>query len=144
MTMTITIESQAARANDLAEYYSSLAANLRETSPSAEAPGVYWTDGTLYKVQISKSSGRPYAKREAPGSSWEYAPGVIYSLKACDLLTLDQAKAYGRATGVCVCCGRDLSDPVSVEAGIGPVCEARWYGTGARKARKATSAKAAA
>ena len=37
----------------------------------------------------------------------------------------------------------DLSDPVSVEAGIGPVCEKRWYGAAARNAR-IKAAKAAA
>lgn len=34
---------------------------------------------------------------------------------------------YGRKTGVCCCCGRALTDPQSVAAGIGPICEARWF-----------------
>ena len=42
------------------------------------------------------------------------------------------ARAYGRATGNCSCCGRDLSDPVSVFGGIGPVCLERLSGKGAR------------
>lgn len=33
---------------------------------------------------------------------------------------------YGRATGSCACCGRELTDPVSIEAGIGPVCAANF------------------
>jgi hypothetical protein len=29
-------------------------------------------------------------------------------------------------TGQCCCCGRELTDPVSVERGIGPICADRW------------------
>ncbi|UFW91072.1 DUF6011 domain-containing protein [Bradyrhizobium barranii] len=37
------------------------------------------------------------------------------------------AVAYGRRTGSCACCGRALTDPSSIERGIGPVC-AENYG----------------
>jgi len=33
--------------------------------------------------------------------------------------------AYGHRTGTCGVCGRRLSDPESVEAGIGPVCASK-------------------
>ncbi|MEY4932552.1 MAG: Ralstonia phage [Pseudomonadota bacterium] len=36
------------------------------------------------------------------------------------------AVAYGRRTGTCACCGRELTDPVSIEAGIGPICASKW------------------
>jgi len=39
---------------------------------------------------------------------------------------LDAAVQYGRETGNCACCGRLLTDPRSVELGIGPVCKDRW------------------
>lgn len=42
-------------------------------------------------------------------------------------LTLDEAKAFGHKTGVCINCGRTLTDPVSVENGIGPICAAGGY-----------------
>lgn len=29
---------------------------------------------------------------------------------------------HGRLTGSCACCGRTLTDPASIEAGIGPIC----------------------
>jgi hypothetical protein len=32
------------------------------------------------------------------------------------------AVRYGRLTGNCACCGRPLTDPKSVELGIGPIC----------------------
>jgi hypothetical protein len=36
--------------------------------------------------------------------------------------------AHGKATGSCGCCGRELTDPESIERGIGPVCitQAGW------------------
>jgi len=40
---------------------------------------------------------------------------------------LEAAKEYGRDTGTCMCCGRLLTDPKSIAAGIGPICEGRWF-----------------
>lgn len=37
------------------------------------------------------------------------------------------ARLSGLNTGVCCCCGRPLTDPVSVARGIGPICEGRWF-----------------
>lgn len=37
---------------------------------------------------------------------------------------------YGKETGSCGCCGRTLTDPISVRLGIGPICLDR-YGLGA-------------
>ena len=36
------------------------------------------------------------------------------------------AIAYGRETGSCSCCGRELTDPESVAAGIGPICAGKF------------------
>jgi hypothetical protein len=36
------------------------------------------------------------------------------------------AVSYGRLTGACGCCGRELTDPKSVEMGIGPICAEKW------------------
>lgn len=43
------------------------------------------------------------------------------------------ALAYGRETGDCACCGRQLTDPVSVFGGIGPICLERLAGPAARR-----------
>lgn len=34
------------------------------------------------------------------------------------------AIAYGKKYGICCVCGRELTDPASIERGIGPICEA--------------------
>jgi hypothetical protein len=36
------------------------------------------------------------------------------------------AVSYGKLTGNCACCGRPLTDPKSVELGIGPVCKVKY------------------
>jgi hypothetical protein len=38
----------------------------------------------------------------------------------------EAATRYGKMTRECSCCGRELSDPDSVAAGIGPVCASNW------------------
>jgi len=39
---------------------------------------------------------------------------------------LQLAKIYGHETGNCSVCGRTLSDPLSVQMGIGPICAERF------------------
>lgn len=36
------------------------------------------------------------------------------------------ARDYGKETGQCCCCGRELSDPISIAQGIGPICANGW------------------
>lgn len=37
-----------------------------------------------------------------------------------------QCRLYGMRTGVCSCCGRELTNAVSIELGIGPICRKNW------------------
>ena len=39
---------------------------------------------------------------------------------------LEAALNYGRITGSCSCCGRELTNHKSVEDGIGPICRDKW------------------
>jgi len=41
---------------------------------------------------------------------------------------LDEAVAQGKETGACCMCGLELTDPESIERGIGPICAERWFG----------------
>lgn len=38
----------------------------------------------------------------------------------------EAAVRWGRKTGTCSCCGRELTNKSSIEAGIGPICAAKW------------------
>ena len=94
--------------------------------------GMYRTpDGTIYRVQESRESGRLYAKRmewdmlmdDKP--RFEYDRGAVYRLTSADRMSLDDARAWGVETGVCCVCGAFLTDAKSVARGIGPVCEGK-------------------
>ena len=39
---------------------------------------------------------------------------------------LAAAIAYGRETGSCSCCGRELTNKVSIDLGIRPICREKW------------------
>lgn len=41
---------------------------------------------------------------------------------------LAAARESGKLTGRCSCCGRELSDPISIQNGIGPICEQKFFG----------------
>lgn len=36
------------------------------------------------------------------------------------------AKLYGMKTGTCSCCGRELTNSLSIELGIGPICREKF------------------
>lgn len=37
------------------------------------------------------------------------------------------AMANGKETGICCCCGRTLTNKLSIELGIGPICRDLWF-----------------
>jgi hypothetical protein len=83
-------------------------------------------NGDIYRVQRSRESGRLYAKKlDWANNSFVYEAGALRVLTADDRMTLDEAKAWGVETGICCVCSAFLTDPKSVEAGIGPVCARR-------------------
>ena len=97
---------------------------------------------TLKAVTKGNNAGSLYLYREGEYSGKITPEGAIYSPVAQQLEpTLAQAtsdpvaaaQAYGRDTGSCACCGRTLTDPVSIWAAIGPVCLERLAGPEARK-----------
>lgn len=97
-------------------------------------------NGDIFKVQISKTSGKPYAKKLQPiggarlvdateervNFEFVYAPGEIRTLTSEMAMTMEAAKAFGLRYGVCCVCGAFLKDAKSVAAGIGPVCGKRF------------------
>ncbi|MFI6485267.1 DUF6011 domain-containing protein [Nonomuraea sp. NPDC050663] len=55
-----------------------------------------------------------------------YAKGVIATLTDDDRLSIEEAAAWGKQTGYCICCYALLTDPKSVALGIGPVCRKKY------------------
>jgi hypothetical protein len=107
---------------------------------AADVDGMYLLpDGRIVKVQYAvHGSGKPYAKLltklDVPKTSrgkeigwdFEYAPGLVKECKPEFKMTLEQAKEWGALYGACCNCGATLTDEVSIEAGIGPVCAKRF------------------
>lgn len=95
--------------------------------------GFYKRGDDIFKVQVAvHGSGNLYAKRlivhEHGSASWEYAPGVVRTLREDERLTLEQAQEFGRLYGVCGICGRTLTDEGSIADGIGPICAGKQFG----------------
>ncbi|AHN84056.1 hypothetical protein GJ25_gp045 [Mycobacterium phage Hawkeye] len=111
--------------------------------------GMYKVDDTFYKVQKAvHGSGKMYAKKASiigvdgngvPVSigaadphhfevSFAYAPGAIKDIRPDHKLSYEDAKEFGVLYGTCVCCGRTLTDELSIALGIGPICGGRQFG----------------
>jgi hypothetical protein len=54
-----------------------------------------------------------------------FSEDVINLLLDANDNLLQLAKIYGHETGRCSVCHRELSDPLSIQMGIGPVCAKR-------------------
>lgn len=64
-------------------------------------------------------NGKFHASRDATDKTLD-------QLRAIAADPLAESIKYARRTGRCGCCGRTLVDPVSILAGIGPICASRW------------------
>lgn len=89
--------------------------------PAKSHPGtLYVTDKALAGAYVGKIvAGKFEARREA-------APDTLALLCIIAADPMKAATEYGRSTGECGCCGRELTDPESVKAGIGPICATKW------------------
>ncbi|TDW21041.1 hypothetical protein EV128_12210 [Rhizobium azibense] len=59
-------------------------------------------------------------------ATWDAKPEDKETLNRIAENPAEVAKAYGIRTGICSCCGRELTDPESIAAGIGPICATKW------------------
>lgn len=91
----------------------------------SEAPAHGANAGALYVKQHGEYAGK------IVGDKFKAAWGVKEDAILPDLLAIaanpaDVLRVKGKETGRCCCCGRELSDPESVAAGIGPICASKW------------------
>jgi len=81
-------------------------------------PGaIYVKDGEAYLGKISE--GRFQRSRDCDADREQAILAAAADPEAA-------ATAYGHQTGVCACCGRELTNAESVERGIGPICAEKW------------------
>lgn len=51
---------------------------------------------------------------------------LIKAVQSAAANPLAAAKMYGQNTGSCSCCGRQLTNALSIELGIGPICREKF------------------
>jgi len=88
--------------------------------------------------ESGKNAGCVYAKSEEGSYLGKITPeGKFQSVRECSQAAVDfvnnlgsdlfaQAVAYGKATGRCSFCARELTNEKSIELGIGPICKDKW------------------
>ena len=86
-------------------------------STSRNAGAVYVKKGEEYVGKVMDGKFHPVSA--TPAGTAEAIVRVAQDPRGA-------AVAYGRMTGNCACCGRELTDPKSVELGIGPICADKW------------------
>jgi hypothetical protein len=87
------------------------------SSTSKNAGSIYVTTGGDYLGKIT--AGRFHKVSLCDAASEAAIIAACADPKAA-------AIAHGKATGECACCGRELTDPISIAAGIGPICASRF------------------
>lgn len=90
----------------------------------APAPETGRNAGAIYVT-----SGEQYLGKVAGGKflrSRDCSDAQVAEIQALAADPLAAAVAHGKRYGSCAVCSRELSDPVSVERGIGPICAGRF------------------
>jgi len=121
------------QATELIEFHIPMARRANATRNSAahaahtaelELGALYQVGQDIYRIHRN-GRGFKFAKQLIDGE-FEYVKGAISLITPAHRMTKEQAQAYGRATGQCCVCNRTLTNPESIEEGIGPVCGGRW------------------
>lgn len=92
-------------------------------------------NGALYVMTEARTEYGAYG--EQPGYEGKIVEGKFHRVRATADDTLpklqtiaenpfEAAVRYGRRTGTCACCGRELTNAVSIQLGIGPICREKW------------------
>lgn len=88
--------------------------------------GFYMNNLGVFKIQKTQR-GYLFAKKlNRETGDFEGAPGAVNRIRPETRMTLEQAAGYGKLYGRCIACGAKLTDEVSIAAGIGPICGARF------------------
>jgi len=80
--------------------------------------------GHLYVRLAGQYVGKvtPAGQLRMAGGMGRWTEQTLQGLQAAQADPTGQAIQYGRETGRCSCCGRQLTNQVSIDLGIGPIC----------------------
>lgn len=89
----------------------------RAPDTGRNAGSIYVKKGTLYLGKVT--DGEFFPVRDCDDATTKEVIEVASKPS-------ESAKAYGFRTGTCSCCGRTLTNGVSIDLGIGPICAERF------------------
>jgi len=82
--------------------------------------------GCLYVVEIEDDAYQGKIEGVTFKAVREARADTLARLQAIAADPKGAAIRYGQRTGTCSCCGRELTNHTSIEAGIGPICASKW------------------
>lgn len=91
----------------------------------SEAPEGGRNAGSLYVKWQGQYVGKLIDKTFHPAWGVKAEP-ILADLLEIAASPANVLRAKGQSTGKCCCCGRILTDPASIAAGIGPICATSW------------------
>jgi len=90
------------------------------------APATGRNAGALYVVEIDDDAYQGKVEGVTFKAVRETKADTLSRLQTIARNPMEAAVRYGRQTGRCSCCGRELTNKASIEAGIGPICADKW------------------
>jgi hypothetical protein len=85
---------------------------------------IYVKRGAEYEAEylgkITPDDGAFYPSRDCTEADHQRLTAILADFEG-------ELKAHGITTGVCGCCGRELTNPESIKNGIGPICAGRFF-----------------
>ena len=90
------------------------------------APASGRNAGALYVVQIDFDVYQGKVEGTTFKAVYGTSKDTLSRLQTIAANPMEAAVRYGRQTGRCSCCGRELTNKVSIDAGIGPICASKW------------------
>ena len=90
------------------------------------APATGRNAGALYVVDIDFDAYQGKVEGVTFKAMREANADTLSRLQTIARNPMEAAVRYGRQTGRCSCCGRELTNKASIDAGIGPICAGKW------------------
>lgn len=121
-----------AEVNNTLDMLKSKIANERNAPKATKAatvitPGIYRNEesGEIFKVYKARGGSHLLCKKMID-DEFVYQGAANRFIRGCVRVSIDEAKEYGRRTGSCMICSRELTNPESITNGIGPICASKF------------------
>ena len=106
------------RAPDHGRNAGAIYVKIPRTAPAGDPLNPQLDDDSAYQGKITPDN--------VFAPSFKVADTTVAALQAIAADPTEAAVRYGRKTGNCACCGRELTNAESVALGIGPICAGKF------------------